>query len=778
MGAVAPGIDVRCRIRGSTVVRLDKLYDVSLYGRGTYSCSQVEWLPHSIMKTTPEFLVFKIHGMDCAEEVAALKQELRPLADEEYLAFDILNGKLTVDTGSKDVSASSVVEAVARTGMRAEVWSDTTDSQSETRLWERHGRSILTVASGVFGLLGLLTHASLAGGFAAAFGSEGMGITHGVPLPAVVLYLIGIATGGWYVLPKAWRAAIQIRPDMNLLMAIAVIGASAIGEWFEAATVTFLFSLSLLLESWSVGRARRAIESLMDLTPPSARIRTATGGEEDVPPDQVALGTTFIVRPGEKIPLDGLVTNGTSDVDQAPITGESVPVTKQEGSEVYAGTINGNGVLEVESTKPASDTTLAHIIRMVGEAQSRRAPSEQWVEKFARVYTPVVMALAATILVVPPLLFGGEWFDWLYRSLVLLVIACPCALVISTPVSVVAALAASARNGVLIKGGVYIEAPATLRAIAMDKTGTLTEGKPALIDVKPMSGHDETELLQRAAALESHSNHPLARAIVTAARERGIDIPKAQEFEVIQGKGATGAINGKTYWLGSHRYLEERQQETPDVHQQLEAMQRAGRTVVVVGNESHVCGFITLADTLRDTAAETLDQLREAGIGHLVMLTGDNDGTAQAIALEAGVDDVQSELLPEDKVAAVEALVQKYEKVAMVGDGVNDAPALGRATLGIAMGAVGSDAAIETADIALMSDDLSKLPWLIHHSRRTLAIIRQNITFALGVKALFVILTFAGHASLWAAIAADMGASLLVIFNGLRLLQISATQRR
>lgn len=723
------------------------------------------------MSTDDQQLTYKIHGMDCVEEVAVLKRALGPLVGDERLAFDILNSKLMIQEGAKEVSADIVIQAVAKTGMRAEVWTETGDEQPEAGLWQTHGRTILTATSGTFGLVGLLTHAWFAGGFAAAFGSEGLGIADTVPFPAIVLYLIGIAAGVWLVFPKACRAAVGMRPDMNLLMTIAVVGAAAIGEWFEAATVAFLFSLSLLLESWSVSRARRAIASLMDLTPPIARIRNADGSEAEVSPDQVAVGAMFIVRPGEKIPLDGNISRGTSDVNQAPITGESVPVTKSEGSEVFAGTINGDGILEVRCTKPASNTTLARIIRMVGEAQSRRAPSEKWVEKFARVYTPVVMALALTILLVPTLLLDGQWSEWLYRSLVLLVIACPCALVISTPVSVVAALAAAARNGVLIKGGVYVEAPATLQAIAMDKTGTLTEGKPSLVDVVPMSGHDETELLQRVAALESHSNHPLARAIVAAAKDKDISIPEAEEFEIIQGKGATGRINGKTYWLGSHRYLEERGQETTDVHERLEAMQQAGRTVVVVGNENHVCGFITLADKLRPTAAATLKQLRDTGVQHLVMLTGDNEGTAQAIASEAGIDEVLAELLPEDKVSAVESLVQKYDKVAMIGDGVNDAPALGRATLGIAMGAAGSDAAIETADIALMSDDLSKLPWLIDHSRRTLSIIRQNITFSLAVKALFVVLTFAGYASLWAAIAADMGASLLVIFNGLRLLR-------
>ncbi len=723
------------------------------------------------MSTTPPELAFKIHGMDCAEEIAVLKRELGPLVgSEDWLVFDILNGKLVVESGTDSVSTEAIIQAVARTGMRAEVWQATASAVGDAGFWQQHARTVLTGASGLCGLSGLVVHAWLAGGIMTALGSEGMGVAHGVPLVAILLYAIGIVTGVWLIIPKAWRAAVGFRPDMNLLMTIAVIGAVAIGEWFEAVTVVFLFSVSLLLESWSVGRARRAVAALMDLTPPTARVRDDEGNEQIVAPKDVAIGAIFVVRPAEKIPLDGTVVRGASDVNQAPITGESVPVAKSPDSEVFAGTVNGNGVLEIECTKPASDTTLAHIIRMVGEAQSRRAPSEKWVEKFARVYTPTVMILAAAVLLIPPLVFGGPWLDWLYRSLVLLVIACPCALVISTPVSIVAALAAAARNGVLIKGGVFVEAPARLLAIAMDKTGTLTEGRPSVVDVVPMSGHDDVELLQRVAALESHSNHPLAQAIVAAANDRGVTILDAEEFEIIQGKGAMGRINGKPYWLGSHRFLEERGQETADVHERLEAMQQAGRTVVVVGNDSHVCGFLTLADSLRPTATESIKRLREAGVDHIVMLTGDNEGTAHVIADQAGIDEVQAELLPEDKVRAVEALVAKHGQVAMIGDGVNDAPALGRASMGIAMGAVGSDAAIETADIALMSDDLSKLPWLIGHSRRALAVIRQNITFALAVKAIFVILTFAGYASLWAAIAADMGASLLVILNGLRLL--------
>ncbi len=708
--------------------------------------------------------------MDCAEEVAVLKRELGPfVSDLEQLRFDVLNGKLIID-GASDLSRQQIVQLIGKTGMRAEDWDDR-NPESETGFWLTYGRTILTSASGLFGCAGFLSHVLISGGLAEAFGSEGMGIAHGVPVVSVILYLAGIVTGTWFVLPKAWRAAAGFRPDMNLLMVVAVIGAAAIGEWFEAATVAFLFSVSLLLESWSVGRARRAIASLMNLAPPSARIRNEQGQTKEVPPDEVSVGVIFIVRPGEKIPLDGNVVKGKSAVNQAPITGESVPVDKQEGSEVYAGTINGDGVIEIESTKVAEDTTLAKIIRMVGDAQSQRSPSEQWVETFARYYTPVVMALAILVFFVPPLLFAGNWSDWLYRSLVLLVVACPCALVISTPVSIVAALASAAKNGVLIKGGLFVEIPAKLKAIAVDKTGTLTHGKPVVIDIVPLNGHDEIELLERAAALEAHSNHPLAAAIVRKAIERNINVPDADNFEIIQGKGAQGVVNGKMFWLGSHRFLEQRGQGTPEVHAQLEKLQETGRSIVVVGNDEHVCGFFSLADTVRAETKGILEELHAEGIENVAMLTGDNQGTADAIAREVGIDSVHAELLPENKVTIIEAMVEKYGWVAMVGDGVNDAPALARSSLGIAMGAVGTDAAIETADVALMSDDLSKLPWLIRHSKRTLAIIRQNIWFSLGVKLLFVILTFAGFASLWAAIAADMGASLLVILNSLRLLR-------
>ena len=712
---------------------------------------------------------FKIRGMDCAEEISALKREVGPLVGgEERLTFDLLRAKMTVAGAAPGAGDREIVAAVERAGMQAEVWQYGDRSADPSGFWQRRGRALLTAASGMLTLLGFCLHAGLAGGPGAALGREGLG---GVPSPTALACLLAVLAGGWQVAPKAWLSLRRLRPDMNLLMTVAVLGALGIGDWLEAATVSFLFALSLTLESWSVGRARRAIAGLMDLAPQTARLLRANGSQEEVPAATVPVGARLLVRTGERIPLDGRVVAGESAVNQAPITGESVPVEKHRGSEVFAGTINGDGALEVESTKLAGETTLAHIVRLVEEAQSRRAPSEQWVERFARIYTPAVMAAALVVLLVPPLFTDAAWSTWLYRSLVLLVIACPCALVISTPVSIVAGLAAAAHRGVLIKGGLFLEAPARLRAVALDKTGTLTQGQPSVLEIVPLAGHEERELLERVAALESRSDHPLARAIVAYATRQQVASLPADRVRILQGKGATGSFDGEECWLGSHRYLEERGQETPDVHQRLAAMSNAGRTAVVVGTAEHVCGLIAIADTVRPEAKVAIAALRALGIEHVIMLTGDNRGTAEAVARETGVDEVRSELLPQDKVDAVDELVKRYGAVAMVGDGVNDAPAMARATLAVAMGAAGSDTAIETADVALMSDDLAQLPWLIGHARRTLAIVRQNIGFALAVKAVFVVLALLGQASLWAAIAADMGASLLVIANGLRLLQ-------
>ena len=709
---------------------------------------------------------FSVQGMDCAEEVATLKAELAPLAGVEALSFEVMNRKLIVEYDEVVIQPGALVSAVARTGMKAEPWkNDGSAGEEAAGLWSRWGRTVTTAVSGV-ALLAGFSFIWIAQGWRAAIG----GSETAMPWGAKACFLVAIVAGSWHVLPKALRALVRFRPDMNLLMTVAIVGALVLGEYFEAATVAFLFALSLALEAWSVARARRAVAALMSLSPDLATVVGADGRETVTEVNAVAVGSTIVIRPGEKVPLDGTVSKGESSVNQAPITGESTPVPKTVGSEVYAGTINDDGALEVVTSKLAQDTTLAQIIRMVGDAQRKRSPSEQWVETFARFYTPAVMVLALGVIVVPPLVFGGSWQKWFYEGLVLLVIACPCALVISTPVSIVAALAAAARRGVLVKGGLSIEVPRNLVAIAVDKTGTLTEGRPAVREVVPLSGHDERELLEIAASIEIRSEHPLAKAIVREALRQGIQPAAAGDYQAIKGKGATAVLDGRPVWVGSHRLAEERGQETPEIHDRLTSLESQGASVVVIGEDRHVCGMIALTDRVRDDAKLAVSQLKAAGIRHVVMLTGDNLATAEAVARETGVDEARAGLLPQDKVAAIEELVHRYGQVAMVGDGVNDAPAMARSTLGIAMGAMGTDAALETADVALMNDSLLGVAWLMRHSRRTVAIIRQNIFFSLGVKAVFVILTLSGSASLWAAIAADAGASLLVLMNGLRLL--------
>lgn len=716
--------------------------------------------------------ILSVQGLDCAEEVAILRRGIGPIVGgDANLAFDVLNGRMMILNEANPVTLEALYAAVKKTGMSAAEWRK--DDTNAKRADQKHQRmqTILTSLSGLSVLAGLIIHVSttqdgvsLLNLFAGHDGQT-------TPIAEILAFLAAICFGVRYVIVKAWYSAKSLRPDMNLLMVVAVTGAIGIGEWFEAAVVSFLFALSLLLESWSVGRARKAVAQLLDLAPPVVKIKFSNGDEKDMLAADVEPGSLFIVNPGEKIALDGHIVSGLSSINQAPITGESVPVAKDIGDEVFAGTINGEGALEIESSKSADNTTLARIIRMIEEAQSRRAQAEQWVEKFARIYTPVVIFLSIAIFVFPPLLFTGEWGEWFYRALVLLVIACPCALVISTPVSIVSALAASARKGVLIKGGAYVEQPGKLKVIAFDKTGTLTKGEPEVVDIIPLNGHDVKEIIERAAALEARSAHPIALAILKYSETHEVAVTPAENVQAIPGKGVSGEFQGDNYWLGSQRYLLERSQEAEEARRQASTLEQKGYTVIVIGNDLHVCGLIAVADTLRPSAIGMVKNLKNLGITKLVMLTGDNKTTAQAIAKTVGIDEVHAELLPEEKVTVVENLVSKYGSVAMIGDGVNDAPAMARASFGIAMGAMGSDAAIETADIALMSDDIAKLPWLVSHSRRTLSIIHQNIAFSLGVKLIFVVLTFAGFATLWTAIAADVGASLLVVSNALRLLR-------
>lgn len=710
--------------------------------------------------------IFRIEGMDCAEEIAILKREIGPLVGgAANLGFDVLQQKMVVRASAIPITPAEIIRAVSVTGMKATPW----ERAKASALPARDARSTAVIASGLATAAGFALHATIAGDVMAALGSEGMGIAEGTPLAAKIAYGVAIAAGLRLVLPKALFALRRLRPDMNLLMTIAVAGAIAIDEWLEAATVTCLFAVSLALESWSVGRARRAVEALSALGAPKARVKRG-GAEIEIPPEEVRVGDHVVVRGGERFAVDGTVVEGNGDVNQAPITGESAPVPKGPGSEVFAASINGDGVLVVEATKPAGESMLAKIASLVADAQSRRGPSEQWVEKFAAWYTPAIL-IGAIGLAVVPTAFGQPFEPWLYRGLVLLVIGCPCSLVISTPVTIVAAIASAARHGVLLKSGAFVELPAGLRAIALDKTGTLTTGKPQVIEVVPLAEHDEKELLERALAMEQRSTHPLARAIVDHCVRAGITASPVNDLALIQGKGATATFRGKPYWLGSHRLLEERKQETPAVHERIESLERDGASVVVFGNDEHVCGLIALRDGVRPESVAAVAELRKAGLRHVAMLTGDNHGTAAVVGKETGVDQIEAQLLPADKVAAIEKLVKEHGQVAMVGDGVNDAPALARASLGIAMGAAGSDVALETADVALMSDDLGKIAWLVRHSRRALAVIRQNIGFSLATKAVFVVLALAGISSLWLAIAADMGASLLVTLNGLRLLR-------
>ena len=711
---------------------------------------------------------FQVSGLDCAEEVAILNKVVGPkIGGAEHLAFDVINGRMTILDSAKSVSDGEIAELVASTGMTAKPWDAENASVDQAAHLAR--QRLFTALSGGFWAAGFLWHIIETG----MGGALGLFAGHGeAPMPLVEagLFAVAILFGVWLVAPKAWSSARRLSPDMNLLMVVAVAGAIGLGEFFEAATVAFFFSLSLYLESWSVGRARNAVSALLDLAPPTARVLHDDGSEADVPASAVAINARFIVRGGDRIPLDGEVVDGAGAVDQAPITGESALVPKERGDEVYAGTINGEGTLTVRATKAASDTVLAKIIRMVGDAHARRAPVEQWVAKFARIYTPIVMALAIAIALLPPLIFGGAWDYWFYNALVLLVIACPCALVISTPVSIVAALTASARAGVLIKGGAYVEAPGKTTALAMDKTGTITMGEPEVAAVHPLGKASAQDLMTLAAGLEARSSHPLARAILARAEADGIKVSAAEDTRTVPGRGLEGRTDGRSIWLGSDRFAEEKGFGDAIPKDLRDRIEGAGSTLVAVGDDTGVTGILELRDRIRPDAKGIVAQLHAQGVKTIVMLTGDNERTARAVAAEVGIDEVRAELLPEDKVTAIEELVETHDMVAMIGDGVNDAPAMARAHYAIAMGAVGSDAAIETADIALMTDDLGKVPWLIGHSRRTMSIIHQNIGISLATKGVFVVATAFGLASMWGAIAADVGVSLLVVANALRLL--------
>lgn len=602
------------------------------------------------------------------------------------------------------------------------------------------------------------------------FLAEQNGEEHIVP---TIGYAASILIGGYSLFIKGLKNLVRLKFDMNTLMTVAIIGAAAIGEWGEGATVVILFAVSEALERYSMDKARQSIQSLMDIAPKEALIRR--GNEEMmVHVEDIQVGDIMIVKPGQKLAMDGVVVKGTSTLNQAAITGESVPVAKAVKDEVFAGTLNEEGLLEVEVTKLVEDTTLSKIIHLVEEAQAERAPSQAFVDRFAKYYTPFIILLAFMIAIVPPLLFGGDWSEWIYQGLAVLVVGCPCALVISTPVSIVTAIGNAAKNGVLIKGGIHLEEAGALKVIAFDKTGTLTKGIPAVTDVISF-GRNEKELMNITAAIEKGSQHPLASAIMRKAEEDGSDFNKVavDDFQSITGKGVKASVNGVIYYVGSPNLFEELHQSIKkDLNEQITSLQTQGKTVMVLGTEQEILSLIAVADEMRESSKEVIRRLHEIGIEKTVMLTGDNHRTAQAIGNEVGVSDIKADLLPEDKLTYIKQLREKHQSVAMVGDGVNDAPALAASTVGVAMGGAGTDTALETADIALMSDDLSKLPYTIKLSRKALTIIKQNITFSLAIKAVALLLIIPGWLTLWLAIFADMGATLLVTLNSLRLLKV------
>lgn len=725
-------------------------------------------------------LFFKIRGMCCASEIDILKTALRPCLNAEGreadVSFDLINEKLVVESKNGNLpTEEEIVKAIASTGMQATLWSEHVSKAGEKQtFWQKYGHIGLNLTSAVCLVGGVVAHA-IRDGLCEALGG-GIGdetkYPEYPPATSMAFYSAAIATGSYFIVPKAFNAIKRLRLDSNVLMISAAGGAVGINHWFEAASTMYLFSVAGMIEKWNMERSRKSIRSLMELAPANARVVNEDGIIEEKLIENIAIGATIIVKPGEKIPLDSVLILGETCVNQAPITGESMPSQKEVGDALFAGTINGDSVIHCRVTKLASDSTLASIIRKIEESQSRRAKSEQWIERFSQFYVPTMVVSSLAVIIVPPLATGSSWYPWTYKGLELLVISCPCSLIISTPVSIAASIASAARAGVLIKGGLYLEAAAHIEAFAMDKTGTLTTGAPIVKNIIPLNGYTAEMLLKVANALEANSDHPLARAIQRKAKEEGVTNQPAESFQIFKGKGGEGYIDGELFWMGSRRFLHEKVGETEAkaVHEKIQELEAAGHSLVAIGTGETLCGLISIADAVRSESNHAIQALKREGIKSVIMLTGDNEGAAKTIAASIGVDEYFAELLPEDKVNKVEALMKRYKGVAMVGDGINDAPAMAASSLAIAMGAAGSDAAIETADIALMSDDLEKLAWLIKHSHRTINIIKQNVGFSLFIKAAFAGLTFANKSTLWMAMLSDMGTSLLVVSNGLRLL--------
>ncbi|MBT8571196.1 MAG: heavy metal translocating P-type ATPase [Fluviibacter sp.] len=697
--------------------------------------------------------IYRIENMDCPTEEALIRKKLVSVSGIESLDFNLMQRILTV--GHNLNSLDAIESALGSIGMQAVLQSgqtSTKDSSIEpipkTNWWPLAVAGITATLAEIMELLQL--------------GNQWI---------VIALVIASIASGGLTTYKKGWIALKNGNLNINALMSIAVTGAMAIGSWPEAAMVMFLFTLAEVIEAKSLDRARNAIRGLLDLTPETATVQQADGSWVLTDVKAIALGALVRVRPGERIALDGILISGNSAVNQAPITGESLPVDKIVGDEVFAGTINQTGSFEYKVTAEATHSTLARIIHAVEAAQGSRAPTQRFVDQFAKIYTPAVFLLAVLVAVLPPLLMAQSWQEWIYKALVMLVIACPCALVISTPVTIVSGLAAAARKGILIKGGAFLEAGRSMKVLAVDKTGTLTYGKPAQTDFFALSSNDK-HIHEIAISLAARSDHPVSLAIAHANQEQKNDLKTVDSFEAILGRGVKGVIEGNLYYLGNHRLIEELGLCSDDIENRLLPLEQQGKTAVLLTNQTEVLAIIAVADTVRETSKQAIDELHQLGVT-TIMLTGDNQHTAKAIGKQVGVDEIMGNLLPEDKLKIIDSRLKKDPnvKVGMVGDGINDAPALARASIGFAMGAAGTDTAIETADVALMDDDLRKIATFIRLSKSTALILTQNIVLALGIKAIFLVLTFTGQATMWMAVFADMGASLLVVANGLRLLR-------
>lgn len=704
------------------------------------------------MATTPIKQEYRLQNLSCASCATKFEKNVKAIPEVQDAQVNFGASKITV-IGA--ISVDQIEEAGAFDGIK--VTQSAAKALENTTPFYRKKENVLAGISLLFVILGYL--------FAGMNGESS-------PLP-ISMFIIAILVGGVGIFKIGFRNLVRFEFDMKTLMTIAIIGAAIIGEWEEAAVVVFLFAVSEALEAYSMDKARQSIRQLMDIAPPTAIIKRAHGEhyhEVELPTEDIEIGDILIVKPGQKIAMDGMVISGLSAVNQAAITGESIPVNKTVNDEVFAGTLNEEGALEVRVTKRVEDTTIAKIIHLVEEAQAEKAPSQQFVDRFAKYYTPAIMVIAFLVAVIPPLIVG-DWQHWIYQGLAVLVVGCPCALVVSTPVAIVTAIGNAARQGVLIKGGVHLEQLGHIEAVAFDKTGTLTKGQPAVTDIVTTENWSEDYVLQLVAAVEKQSQHPLAKAILNRLHDKKLSELIPTNFQSVTGKGAYATVDNQIIYVGSMKWATSLTSVDQNIESQVKNLQEQGKTVVAAVSNNQLIGLVAIADQLRHESKDVLNKLNALKVKHMVMLTGDAEPTAQAIATSLKMTDVRAGLLPEEKLKAIKDLRKQFGAVAMVGDGVNDAPALATANVGIAMGGAGTDAALETADIALMGDDLTKLPYTIGLSRKTLRIIKENIIFALVLKLIALLLVIPGWLTLWIAIFADMGATLLVVFNSLRLIR-------